>query len=91
MRRECRKSQPLYDGRGFILPAGSDIISENIRKEVAGMQNIEWDHLTPEEQKKQLYQNQKKTLDLFLERNAITKEQYEKSLGDLTVKMGMGK
>lgn len=28
-------------------------------------------------------------LDMFLERNAITKSDYEKSLGDLTRKMGM--
>jgi len=45
--------------------------------------------MTPEEKKVQLYLNQKKTLDLFVERNAITREQYEKSLRDLTEKMGM--
>ena len=36
----------------------------------------------------QLYFEQKKTLDLFLERGAISKAQYDKSLGDLTRKMG---
>lgn len=45
--------------------------------------------LSHEEQLKQLYLNQKHTLDLFLERGAISKEQYDKSLGDLTKKMGM--
>ena len=45
--------------------------------------------LTPEEKKVDLYLRQKKTLDLFLERNAISKAQYDKSLGDLTEKMGM--
>lgn len=35
----------------------------------------------------QLFLEQKKTLDLFLERNAISKAQYDKSLGDLKVKM----
>ena len=44
---------------------------------------------TPEEKKKALFLNQKHTLDLFLERGAISKAQYDKSLGDLTVKMGM--
>lgn len=44
-----------------------------------------------EEQLKKLYQNQKHTLDLFLERGAISREQYDKSLGDLTIKMGMEK
>ena len=42
-----------------------------------------------EEQLKQLYLKQKHTLDLFLERGAISREQYNKSLGDLTEKMGM--
>ena len=50
---------------------------------------IEWDALTPEEKKKQLFLKQKNTLDLFLERNAISKAQYDKSLGDLIDKMGM--
>jgi len=37
----------------------------------------------------ELYLRQKKMLEQFLERNAISKEQFEKSLGDLTEKMGM--
>ena len=49
----------------------------------------EWAQLSPEEKKKQLYLKQVKTLNDFLERNAISKEQYEKSLHDLTEKMGM--
>ena len=52
-------------------------------------EQIEWETLTPEEKKKQLFLKQKNTLDLFLERNAISKEQYDKSLGDLIEKMGM--
>ena len=36
-----------------------------------------------------LFLRQKRTLDLFLERNAISKAQYDKSLGDLIEKMGM--
>ena len=45
--------------------------------------------LTPEEKKKQLYLMQKQTLDLFLDRHAISKAQYDKSLGDLPDKMGI--
>ena len=41
------------------------------------------------EQLKKLYLDQKKTLDIFLANGAITKAQYDKSLGDLTKKMGM--
>ncbi|MER2057067.1 MAG: hypothetical protein ABTB30_17415 [Clostridia bacterium] len=44
---------------------------------------------TPEEKKKQLFLNQKQLLDTFLEHGAISKAQYDKSLGDLIVKMGM--
>ncbi len=53
------------------------------------MEQDDWNSLTPLEKKRQLYIRQKKMLGLFLERNAISQEQYEKSLGDLTVKMGM--
>ncbi len=51
--------------------------------------NTTWENMTPEEKKKELILRQKKTLDLFLERNAISKAQYDKSLGDLVKKMGM--
>ena len=53
------------------------------------MDQMKWAELTPEGKKKQLYLQQKDLLDKFLERNAITKAEYEKSLGDLTLKMGM--
>ena len=38
---------------------------------------------------KQLWLDQKHTLDVFLEHGAISKAQYEKSLGDFTKKMGI--
>ena len=50
---------------------------------------VDWTKLSPEEKKKQLFLNQKKLLDTFLEKNAISKAQHEKSLGDLRDKMGM--
>lgn len=53
------------------------------------IEQLEWENLSPEEKKKQLFLNQKNTLDMFLERNAISKAQYDKSLGDLIVKMGI--
>ena len=52
-------------------------------------ENQVWENLSPDEKKKQLFLKQKHTLDLFLERNAISKKQYDKSLGDLREKMGM--
>ena len=48
----------------------------------------EWEALSPEEKKYQLFLNQKATLDSFLARGAITKSQYDKSYGDLKSKMG---
>lgn len=50
---------------------------------------IEWEKLSPEEKNKQLFLKQKELLDTFLEKNAISKVQYDKSLGDLRDKMGM--
>lgn len=50
---------------------------------------LPWNELTPEEKKRQLFLSQKKTLDLFLEKGAITPAQYHKSLGDLREKMGV--
>lgn len=38
--------------------------------------------------KRELYESQIKTLRLFLERNAISQAQYDKSYKDLTEKMG---
>ncbi len=46
--------------------------------------------LTPEEKRRQLYDRQVELLNTFLERNAISKAQYDKSLHDLTEKMGYG-
>ena len=52
-------------------------------------QNAQTEELSREERKKELFLNQKHTLDLFLERGAISRAQYDKSLGDLIVKMGI--
>ncbi len=49
---------------------------------------VSWDTLTPEEKKKDLYQRQVALLATFLEHGTITHSQYDKSLYDLTEKMG---
>ena len=46
-----------------------------------------WDSLSYAEKNRLLYERQKRMLEEFLERNAISKTQYEKSLHDLTEKM----
>ncbi len=53
------------------------------------MEQEEWEKLTPEEKKRQLYLTQKQTLETFLEHGAISKAQFDKNLGDLTAKMDM--
>ena len=42
-----------------------------------------------DESKLELYRRQKQLLDTFLEHGAISKDQYDKSLGDLKEKMGI--
>ncbi len=46
-----------------------------------------WNNLTYEEKNHALYEKQKRMLEEFLERGAISKDQFEKSLHDLTEKM----
>ena len=53
------------------------------------MNQEEWNRLSYAEKNRQLYYRQKRLLETLLEHHAISKEQYDKSLGDLTVKMGM--
>ena len=50
-----------------------------------------WENLSPEEKKKALYERQRDMLKSFLEHGAITQAQHDKSLHDLTVKMGFEK
>lgn len=45
--------------------------------------------ITDQEKKRCLFLQQKETLDTFLQNGAITRAQYDKSFGDLVVKMGM--
>ena len=53
------------------------------------MTQQEWEQLSPDEKKKELFLKQKRLLDTFRARNAISQAQYEKSLYDMTEKMGM--
>ena len=47
-----------------------------------------WEALSHAEKNHRLFLSQKHTLDLFLERGAITRAQHDKSLRDLEEKMG---
>ena len=50
-------------------------------------QMVETAH-TDEDKRKELFLKQKLTLDLFLEKGAISQQQYNKSLHDFSEKMG---
>ena len=52
------------------------------------IENVDWSSLSYEEKNRLLFQRQKKTLDMFLERGAISQAQHDKSLRDLIEKMG---
>ena len=51
--------------------------------------NLDWDKLSYNAKNRQLFLEQKRTLELFLERGAISQEQYDKSLHDLMEKMNV--
>lgn len=51
--------------------------------------NEGWSKLPPEEKKRRLFLKQKELLDTFREHNAISQDQYDKSLNDLREKMGI--
>lgn len=51
--------------------------------------DADWSSLSYGEKNERLFLDQKRTLNLFLERGAISQAQHDKSLHDLTEKMGM--
>ncbi len=55
------------------------------------IENTDWSSISYEEKNRQLFLRQKKMLDMFLERGAITQTQHDKSLNDLIEKMGVQK
>ena len=59
------------------------------RENETKMNETEYSKLSTQEKRIDLYLKQKNMLKSFLERKAISKEQYDKSLNDLTEKMGM--
>ena len=52
--------------------------------------NVAWETMTTEEKRRTLYEQQVALLAIFLEHGVINQEQHDKSLHDLTVKMGYG-
>ena len=48
----------------------------------------EWNTLSYDEKNEQLFQHEKRMLEMFLAKGAISRQQYEKSLHDLIEKTG---
>ena len=71
----------------------SSCIIEAVRKKQitkgASMTQQDWEQLSSDEKKKELYLKQVRLLDTFLEHGAISQAQYDKSFRDLTEKMEM--
>ena len=81
------KSRKVQEKLGFVYQHMTEGIEVTLMNEVrTGHCNL----MTKERwQRVELYRSQKKTLDTFLEKKAISQAQYDKSLGDLREKMGM--
>jgi RimJ/RimL family protein N-acetyltransferase len=81
------KSRKVQEKLGFVYQRKTEGIEVPLMNEIrTGHCNL----MTKERwQKVELFLNQKKTLDTFRQKNAITQAQYEKSLGDLRDKMQM--
>ena len=60
-----------------------------MNKALADLEKADWSLLTYEEKNRLLFLRQKETLDMFLERGAISQAQHDKSLHDLIEKMGI--
>ena len=60
-----------------------------MKRDPAKLNSTEWSSLSYEEKNLLLFHRQKRTLDLFLEKGAIAKAQYDKSLHDLIEKTGV--
>lgn len=59
----------------------------HIKDKIVIMNDIMWDTLSYDEKNRELYLNQRDLLRKFLNRGAISRTQYDKSLTDLTEKM----
>ena len=81
------KSRKVQAKLGFVYQHKTEDLEVSLMNEIrTGHCNL----MTKERwQKTQLIRNQKKTLDTFLEKNAISQTQYDKSLGDLRDMMAM--
>ena len=63
------------------------VIRRKTVKMDVSIEDEKWDAMTHEQKNHELFLRQKALLDQFLEKGAISQEQHDKSLHDLTEKM----
>ena len=51
-------------------------------------QQRRWERMTPEEKRRQLFRQQKETLEAFRDRHAITQAQYDRGMREMTAALG---
>lgn len=88
----CEERQPGERLKVLVTLADEDGEERRVR---AYDEYLTWNRLDvgsvwhePDEAKRKLFFQQKKTLDTFLQTGALSREQYDFSLGGLVVKMG---
>jgi hypothetical protein len=62
-------------------------LEEKTVKMDVSIEDEKWDAMTHEQKNHELFLRQKALLDQFLEKGAVSQEQHDKSLHDLTEKM----
>ena len=84
----CHYNTPYRIPGGWIIATNLNLLDVIFRYGVRTINSeAKWDLLSYMEKNRVLYLKQKELLDTLLEKKAISKEQYEKSLHDLTEKM----
>ena len=73
-----------------MLADGISTVDSSLLGDIMTENNLQtpWEFMSHEEKNHELYLKQKHLLETFLEKGAISKAQYDKSLHDLTEKMG---
>ena len=61
-------------------------VEAELRDQIARQHN--WERMTPEEKRRQLFRQQRETLEAFLARNAITRAQYDRGLREMSDVLG---
>lgn len=82
-----RITNPCYTKYEVRVISAIRFWEEKTVKMDVSIEDEKWDAMTHEQKNHELFLRQKALLDQFLEKGAISREQHDKSLHDLTEKM----